>query len=71
VAYTSEFFTPVWDAFTWDEFSWDGVTLAPSEVEMKGTAENYQITIRADVDYVYPFTINSSIVHYSFRRRVR
>jgi hypothetical protein len=63
--------TPNWDTFVWDEFNWDGATLSPSEVEMRGTAENYQLVIRAETDYLYPFTINSTIVHYSDRRRVR
>lgn len=62
---------PMWDSFVWDQFNWDGRILSPSEVEMKGTAENYQITIRTETDYIYPFTINSTIVHYSDRRRVR
>jgi hypothetical protein len=62
---------PMWDVFVWDQFSWDGSILSPSEVEMRGTAENYQITIQSETDYIYPFTVNSTIVHYSNRRRVR
>ena len=62
---------PMWDSFIWDQFNWDGLILSPSEVEMRGTAENYQLTIRSETDYIYPFTINSTIVHYSNRRRVR
>lgn len=72
VSYSSNFSgVPQWDTFVWDQFTWDGRTLSPSEVEMKGTAENYQMTIRSDSDYLYPFTINSTIVHYSMRRRIR
>ena len=60
-----------WDQVNWDDFVWDGFTLAPTEAEMKGTAENFQLTLRSTTDYIFPFTINSYIVHYSNRRRMR
>lgn len=69
--YTSSFSAAYWDAMVWDAFTWDGSTLAPSEIEMSGTAENYQATISTTTDYLYAFTINSMIVQYSMRRRMR
>ena len=69
--YTSSFSAAFWDAMVWDAFTWDGSTLAPSEIEMSGTAENYQVTINTTTDYLYAFTINSMIVQYSMRRRMR
>lgn len=60
-----------WDEISWDAFTWDGSTLSPSEVEMRGTAENFQLMIRTTYDYLYPFTFNSYTVHYSPRRRMR
>jgi hypothetical protein len=60
-----------WDSFTWDAFFWDGKVLAPTEVEMTGTAENVAIRIFGDSDYVKEFTINSVILHYTMRRGLR
>ncbi len=60
-----------WDPAVWDAFVWDGMTLAPTEVEMTGTAENVQITLRSTTDYLYPYTLNSLILHYSIRRALR
>lgn len=60
-----------WDGFIWDEFIWDGRTLSPIEVEMNGTAENVQITITSETDYIYPFILNSIITHYTPRRGLR
>lgn len=60
-----------WDGFIWDEFIWDGRTISPVEVEVKGTAENIQITFASRTDYIYPYILNSLILHYSFRRGLR
>ncbi|MBF0260290.1 MAG: hypothetical protein HQL97_00460 [Magnetococcales bacterium] len=60
-----------WDGFTWDAFYWDGRTLSPVEVDVKGRAENIQVTFASNTDYIYPFTINSLILHYSFGRGLR
>lgn len=54
-----------WDGFIWDEFIWDGKTLSPIEVDMDGRAENVQITLSSETDYIYPYTLNSVIIHYS------
>ena len=70
-SYASSFNAAYWDTMTWDAFTWDGATLAPTEVEMAGTAENYQATFSSTTDYLYAFTINSMIVQYSMRRRMR
>lgn len=72
VLYESGFqLAPSWDSFTWDSFTWDGRTLFPTEVGMNGTAENVQITISCAADYIYPFTVNSIINHYTPRRGMR
>lgn len=72
VSYDSGFVgLPLWDSAIWDAFSWDGVTLKPADVQMTGTAENVQVTIRSGTNYIQPFTINSLIIHYSLRRGVR
>jgi hypothetical protein len=62
---------PPWDAFIWDSFTWDGRTLFPTECEVDGTAENIQVTLRSATDYIYPFTVNSMITHYTNRRGMR
>lgn len=69
--YASELVASFWDQATWDAFVWDGRTLAPSEVEVRGTAENIAIKI-ASISPAYPsFTLNSVILHYSMRRGLR
>ena len=72
VNYSSSFqAAPAWDVFVWDSFVWDGVTLAPTEVDVVGTAENIQSTVSSTTDYMYPFTVNSFIYHYTPRRGLR
>lgn len=69
--YASNLLASFWDSAYWDNFVWDGRTLAPSEVEVKGTAENIAIRV-ASVSAIYqPFTINSIILHYTPRRGLR
>jgi hypothetical protein len=60
-----------WDQFTWDQFTWDGSTLAPSDMDIGGTAENIQLTIYSSTDFIPTYTINSIIYHYTQRRGVR
>jgi len=62
---------PKWDSFTWDQFVWDGLVLAPTDVDMTGTAENVQVTLASDTNYIAPFTIDSLIYHYSMGRGIR
>lgn len=69
--YQNNISIPSWDNFTWDNFTWDGVSAAPSECYMSGTAENYAITVKSSSAIFYPFTMNSSIVHYTNRRAKR
>ena len=72
VNYSSSFqAAPAWDIFVWDSFIWDGVILAPTEVDVVGTAENIQSTVSSTTDYMYPFTVNSVIYHYTPRRGLR
>lgn len=70
-SYASNLLASFWDSVFWDNFVWDGRTLAPSEVEVKGTAENIAVRI-ASVSAIYqPFTVNSVILHYTPRRGLR
>jgi len=68
---TNDLRASYWDDWTWDEFVWDGSDIAPSEVEVRGTAENMAIRVSAVSDLLEPFTVNSIIVHYTFRRGLR
>lgn len=69
--YSSNLVVSYWDQVYWDSFVWDGRTLAPSEVEVRGTAENIAVRI-ASISAIYPsFTVNSVILHYSMRRGLR
>lgn len=70
-AYLNNFTPSFWDSVFWDVFVWDGRTLAPTNVEIKGTGENILLRISSDADYFQPFTINSVILHYTTRRGLR
>lgn len=60
-----------WDSFVWDAFNWDGSTLLPSELSLTGTGENIAFSFYGSSPYQDEFTINSLIIHYSFRRGMR
>jgi len=70
-SYSSNLVSSFWDSIYWDDFVWDGRTLVPSEVEIVGTAENIAVQIASDSDIYQPFTVNSTILHYSMRRGLR
>jgi len=69
--YASSLSASYWDTSYWDFFVWDERTLAPSEVEVNGTAENIALRIASNSPYFQPFTINSAILHYTPRRGLR
>jgi hypothetical protein len=69
--YESQFSSAYWDSFIWDAFVWDGKVLAPTEVEMTGTAENVALRFFGESDYIGEFTLNSVILHFSMRRGLR
>jgi hypothetical protein len=71
VLYASSLVSSYWDTSYWDFFVWDDRTLAPSEVEVNGTAENIALRIASNSPYFQPFTINSAILHYTPRRGLR
>ena len=71
ISYANNFSPSFWDAVFWDAFVWDGKTLAPSEVEVKGTGENILLRISSNADYFQSFTLNSVILHYTTRRGLR
>lgn len=65
--------SPNWDAgINWDNsFFWDGQTLAPTDADLTGTAENIQVTIASTTNYIAAFNINSIIYHWTPRRGMR
>jgi len=69
--YQNDLRSAFWDSFTWDQFVWDGKELSPNEVDVTGTAENIAIRISSVSAILKPFTVNSIILHYSFRRGLR
>lgn len=69
--YSNNFSAPNWDAFTWDAFVWDGLSLAPSELSINGSAENIAMRVICDGNYIESFTLNSLILHYTNRRGLR
>jgi hypothetical protein len=71
ILYSNSFSGSYWDGAYWDSFIWDGRILAPTDVEIKGTAENILIQISSTASYFAPFTINSLILHYTTRRGLR
>jgi len=71
VNYASNLATAYWDTAYWDNFVWDGRTLAPTEVEVKGTAENIAVKIASNSAEYQAFTINTAILHYTPRRGLR
>lgn len=62
---------PKWDTMVWDKFTWDGQTLLPTDVDMTGTGENVQVTIKSTTNYIAAYQLNSVIYHYSMRRGLR
>ena len=62
---------PLWDSVAWDTFLWDGISLVPSEITLDGSAENIQPSISSGTNYIYPYTVNSMLIHYTPRRPLR
>jgi hypothetical protein len=60
-----------WDSLQWDNFVFDSRELAPTEVEVVGTAENIAINLSSVSKLFKPFTVNSIILHFSIRRGLR
>lgn len=69
--YSNNFAAPSWDAFTWDAFVWDGLSLAPAEIEIQGTAENIAVRVDNNSNFTEQFTLNSLILHYTPQRGMR
>ena len=69
--YSNDLRSSYWDEMIWDNFVWDGSDIAPSEIEVTGTAENMAIRISSTSDLFAPFTVNNIIVHYTMRRGLR
>lgn len=60
-----------WDSFTWDAFIWDGQTLMPSEIDMRGDAENVSLIFSSNSDYFASTTLSGAIISFSPRRSMR
>lgn len=71
LTYSNSFTLPFWDSFIWDMFVWDGISLGPTDIEIRGNAENIALRIDVNGNYFNPFTINSLILHYLIRRGLR
>jgi hypothetical protein len=69
--YANNFSAPFWDSFVWDSFVWDGLSLGPTDFEVKGNGVNIAVRIENNSRISNPFTINSMILHYIPRRGVR
>lgn len=71
-SYASSLTQAYWDSgITWDSFVFDGRNLAPSEVELCGSGENIAVTVSGSSNAYQSFTINTIVLHYSFRRGLR
>lgn len=68
---TTNFSSVFWDSFTWDAFFWDGSTLSPNTVTIDGEAENISVGITSSDDFYEAFTVTSTLIHYTPRRRLR
>ena len=71
VTYQNDLRSSYWDEMIWDNFVWDGTDIAPSEIEVTGTAVNMAIRISSNSDLLQSFTVNNVIVHYTLRRGIR
>lgn len=63
--------TANWDSGTWDSLTWDGHALAPEEVSVYGSGENIAVRVVGASAICEPFTINSILMTYSVRKRMR
>lgn len=71
VVYSNDLRSSNWDEMIWDNFVWDGQELSPSEIEVRGTAENIAVRLSSASALLAPFTVNSVILHYTIRRGLR
>ena len=60
-----------WDSGTWDAQVWDGRQLAPEELRINGSGENISMRVIGESAICEAFTINSAIINYSVRKRMR
>jgi hypothetical protein len=60
-----------WDTGTWDVLVWDGVSVSPSNCDVRGTAENISLYFGGSSDEFAPFTMSGGILHYKPRREMR
>lgn len=60
-----------WDVFNWDQFFWDGVSNAPNEIPLDGSAENIGLKFVSSSDSFQSFTISSVMLAFTPRRQLR
>ncbi len=61
----------LWDTGNWDQLFWDGRTLAPSESDITGVAENISLLFAGSSAEFQPFVLNGEILHFTMRRQLR
>jgi hypothetical protein len=69
--YANDLRSSYWDEMIWDNFVWDGADIAPTEIEVTGTAVNMAIRLSSNSNILNSFTVNNIIVHYTLRRGIR
>jgi hypothetical protein len=69
--YANDLRSSYWDEMIWDNFVWDGADIAPTEIEVTGTAVNMAIRLSSNSSILNSFTVNNIIVHYTLRRGIR
>ena len=66
-----EFDSARWDSMIWDNFIWDGSVLAPSNVDLEGSAENISLIFSSASDYYQPLTFSGATIRQTIRRQLR
>ncbi len=61
----------LWDVGVYDIGIWDGQTLMPSEMDMRGDAENVSLIFASNSDYFASTTMSGALMSYSPRRSMR
>lgn len=60
-----------WDIFTFDLFNWDAAAVAEYTIDTPGNGRNIGMLIYGDTNIDEPYTVHSSITHYTLGRLER
>lgn len=60
-----------WDQGTWDETKWSSASTFTADVYIDGVSRNIAITVSGSSSNEPPHTLNSALIHYSYRGRRR